>query len=1385
MADPIVHVTNGIPDAGTGNITTLGQTLIDGANFTLGSSTDLAVAAGAVGTLSAKLRSISRDLVGGIVLQPGANVIGAVTQSGGPWSISGTVGVSGTVTVSGTIAATQSGTWNINNISGTITLPTGAATAAKQPALGVAGTPSTDVLTVQGAVGMTVLKVDGSAVTQPISGSVGITGNVNAVQSGTWNVGITGTVSVVQGGNFTTRIVGNTGNTVDFLSTQNATTPGAAILIGGEFNTVPTTITNGNSSPLQLDSSANLLVNVKASVLPSGAATSANQSSAAGQGSATAGQTGVLGMGAVTTAAPSYTTTQTSPLSLDTSGNLRVVLSGGAGTGTSSSFGSIFPTAGTAAGAKDNSGNMAALNVTAGGLLKVDGSGVTQPVSGTFWQTTQPVSGTVTSNQGGAPWTVKPDGTVWALSGTSANVNLTNASVAVTGTFWQSTQPISAVSLPLPSGAATSANQPTAATLGSTTSGQTGNLALGAVTTGAPSYTTGQSQALSLTTSGALRVDGSGVTQPVSGTFWQATQPVSGAVTVSQSTAANLNATVTGTISANQSGTWTTRIVGNAGAVIDGVIGAAAAPANMIVTGGVFNTSPPALTTGQSSAVQLDSSGNLCVNIKAGAGSGGTASTFGSAFPGQGTAIGVKDSAGTNMTFLQVNASNALKVDGSAVTQPVSGTFWQATQPVSGTFWQATQPVSIAAAVTVQQATAANLNATVTGTVAATQSGTWNITNVSGTVSLPTGAATSANQPSNIAQAASTASQTGNLAMGLVTTGNPSYTTGTINGISLDTSGAVRVNVIAGSGGGGTSSTFGSAFPSTGTAIGAKDSTGTNMAALNLDGGGNLKVVQTSPAWQQTGAAWTSATGLNTAITLVNAGGAIENYVIGTITQTTTITAGAITFEETWDQGTSWKTVPASRVIDPSTGALLANPYTLVANAVQAYQIIIAGADQIRARLSTVITGTGSATIKYSQGQQSGTSSVNVANPSIAVTGTFWQATQPVSIAAAVTVSQATAANLNATVTGTVAATQSGNWTSRIVGNAGATLDVAASQNVAMPTNILITGGEFNTTPTTIASGNCSPLQLDANGNLLVNVKAGGGAGGTSSSFGTTFPGTGTAAGAQYLSSPPALTSGQMNGLLLDVNGNLKTAATQVGTWNIGSVASITNPVPICGDTGVALDFNGQNAVATINTMSVGGQFNTSPTVITSGRWSPLQLDANGSLLVNLKTSIVQSNQGDTASGATDAGNPLKLGGLAKTTNPTAVSDGQRVNGIFDKVGKQIAVGAIRQLKGIQTTSITVSTETTIVTAGAAGVFNDLYGLTLTNSSAAVALVAIKDGTAGTTRFTFEVPANDTRGFMLPVDSAVVQSAAAANWTATVTPATTTMFVTALYVGNI
>lgn len=54
-----------------------------------------------------------------------------------------------------------------------------------------------------------------------------------------------------------------------------------------------------------------------------------------------------------------------------------------------------------------------------------------------------------------------------------------------------------------------------------------------------------------------------------------------------------------------------------------------------------------------------------------------------------------------------------------------------------------------------------------------------------------------------------------------------------------------------------------------------------------------------------------------------------------------------------------------------------------------------------------------------------------------------------------------------------------------IVGHAGAIFD-AAGQNAASPANEVLIGGQFNTSPTTITSGNMSPLQLNNAGQLLV-----------------------------------------------------------------------------------------------------------------------------------------------------------------------------------------------------------------------------------------------------------------------------------------------------------
>lgn len=76
-----------------------------------------------------------------------------------------TVSAAGAVKVDGS-AVTQP----VSNAS--LPLPAGASTAAKQPALGTAGTASADVLSVQGIASMTALKTDGSGVTQPVSGTV-------------------------------------------------------------------------------------------------------------------------------------------------------------------------------------------------------------------------------------------------------------------------------------------------------------------------------------------------------------------------------------------------------------------------------------------------------------------------------------------------------------------------------------------------------------------------------------------------------------------------------------------------------------------------------------------------------------------------------------------------------------------------------------------------------------------------------------------------------------------------------------------------------------------------------------------------------------------------------------------------------------------------------------------------------------------------------------------------------------------------------------------------------------------------------------------------------------------------------------------------------------
>ena len=161
------------------------------------------------------------------------------------------------------------------------------------------------------------------------------------------------------------------------------------------------------------------------------------------------------------------------------------------------------------------------------------------------------------------------------------------------------------------------------------------------------------------------------------------------------------------------------------------------------------------------------------------------------------------------------------------------------------------------------------------------------------------------------------------------------------------------------------------------------------------------------------------------------------------------------------------------------------------------------------------------------------------------------------------------------------------------------------------------------------------------------------------------------------------------------------------------------------------------------------------------------------------------SVSGDVAHDSADAGEPVKIGGKGVTAVPTAVTANDRVNAQFDIYGRQVGISGLREMKGQQITTITSSTsETTIVTADATYKL-DLYGIIVVNTSATATEISVKDSTAGTTRFWISVPANDMRGFMLPMDAGHLQAAANNNWTATCADSVASVIVTALFVKNL
>lgn len=385
--------------------------------------------------------------------------------------------------------------------------------------------------------------------------------------------------------------------------------------------------------------------------------------------------------------------------------------------------------------------------------------------------------------------------------------------------------------------------------------------------------------------------------------------------------------------SVSQSGNWTTRVVGNAGGIFDAIGQNVAASANELLVGGEFNTTPTTITSGNMSPLQLDTNGNLLVNVKVGGGGGGdsASSATGSGVPANANYKGIN--VGTTLRGATgVNPSGSIyaqQIDQASIagttTDTNSGTKSAGTQRVV----IATDQPSLTNALTVTANAGTNLN---TSALALD-------TSVNGLL---------------LGQASTTSGEKGVLIQGAVTTSAPSYTTAQTDPLSLDTSGNLRVSV---ANTGGNPVNIGQTYNNTQPAP-----ADTTALPLQADQAGDTRITYGAPT--KTLSVWNSGTSLNATQNIYTNSGVTGITVV--LQQTTTITAGAVNFEVSFD-GTNWVSAPSSSVLDPTDPSFVAIPipYTLQASTNKAFLLVNSGWQALRIKLTTQITGTGTVTPVY------------------------------------------------------------------------------------------------------------------------------------------------------------------------------------------------------------------------------------------------------------------------------------------------------------------------------------------------------------------------------------------------------------------------------------
>jgi hypothetical protein len=281
-------------------------------------------------------------------------------------------------------------------------------------------------------------------------------------------------------------------------------------------------------------------------------------------------------------------------------------------------------------------------------------------------------------------------------------------------------------------------------------------------------------------------------------------------------------------------------------------------------------------------------------------------------------------------------------------------------------------------------------------------------------------------------------------------------------------------------------------------------------------------------------------------------------------------------------------------------------------------------------------------------------------------------------------------------------------------------------------------GGSGGTQYTEDAAAAANPV-----GTVLNLVRSDARAGGLTDADGDNVSARGTNSGELYVKHVDAIPITDNSGSLtvdgtVGISGTV--AATQSGTWNIGTVTTLTGITNV-----VHVDDNASS------------------------------LTVDQGTAANLKVEPA----GNVAHDGADSGNPLKVGGRAKSTltGVTLVSADDRSDVMTDLDGvllarPQVPLGNL--LSEVKTD--TGGTSTACSTFGAAAnLRNYVTAVTISNSSASTfCTVDLRDGTAGSVIWTFPVPASGgvTMNFDPPLRQPTVNTALAFDASAAVSTIT-------------